>query len=103
MVSEDGVDARVASHIGNDPGRVRSSIDGIAQQHQSIFLAQAQAVDQRSKRGQMPMDVTDCKDAMACIQPPLEVGFQGMVPVSLVRRELRFARQRCHHQGEKSP
>jgi len=103
MVSEDGVDARVASHVGDDPSRVRSSIDGIPQQHQPIFLAQAQAVDQRSKRGQMPMDIADCKDAMASIQPPLKVGFQGMVPPSLVRRELRFARQGYVHQGEFSP
>jgi len=49
------------------------------------------------------MHVTDGKDAVASIKPPLEVGFQRMIPSTKVGREFFFARQGFVHQGEDSP
>ena len=103
MVSKEGQQAGVVANQRHNPSSVWAAIDGVPQENKAVLFTEFEAVNQGAKRGKMAVDVSNSKDAVPGIKPPLKVGFQRVIPSTKVRRELFFARQGCIHQGEDSP
>ncbi len=103
MVSNEGQQARVAANQRHNTSSVRASIDGVPQEDEPVVIPEFEAVDQGAKRGKVAMDVSNSKDTMPGIEPPLKVGFQRVIPSTKVGREFLFARQGCIHQGDDFP
>lgn len=103
MVSKEGQQAGVVANQRHNPSSVWAAIDGVPQENKAVLFTEFESVNQGAKRGKMAVDVSNSKDAVPGIEPPLKVGFQCVIPSTKVRRELFFARQGCIHQGEDSP
>ena len=103
MVSNEGQQARVAANQSHNTRSVRASIDGVPQEDEPVVIPEFESVDQGAKRGKVAMDVSNSKDTMPGIEPPLEVGFQRVIPSTKVQREFLFARQGRIHQGKNFP
>ncbi len=103
MIAEQRQQTWVIANVGHNPGRIRAAVNGVPEEDKPILVPQTEPMHQRSERGEVAVDVANGKDAVAGIKATLEVGFQRVIPSTMVRRELFFARQGFIHQGEDSP
>ncbi len=93
MVSKQEQQSRVFSHQVEHACGVWPAVDGITEEHHAVLVSNLQPMQQRAKRTEVPMNVPNCIDAMAMVEPGLEVCFEGVVPVRGRRREHLLARQ----------
>jgi hypothetical protein len=79
MVPFDAHDSWIVSNQRDQARRIGASIDEVTKADNTIFFAKSQAMEQGSKRGNMPVNVTNSDDTMPRIQPCLKIGLKAWV------------------------
>ena len=93
MVADEREEARVSTNEVHHAGRVWASVDEVSQQNHAIFRTQVKSVQEGAQGGQMPVHVSNGKDAVPGIKAGLQVRLKPKVPPRGGRRKLCFARQ----------
>ena len=88
MIAEQRQQTWVIANVGHNPSRIRAAVNGVPEEDKPILVPQTEPVHQRSERGEVAVDVANGKDTVAGIKATLEVGFQRVIPSTMVRREL---------------
>lgn len=79
MVPFDAHDSWIVSNQGDEACGIWASIDEVAEANNSVFFAKLQAMEQGSKRGNVPVNVTNSDDTVTRIQPCLKVSLKAWV------------------------
>ncbi len=79
MVPFDAHDSRIVSNQRDEARRIGASIDEVTKADNTIFFVESQAMEQGSKRGNMPVNVTNSDDTVTRIQPCLKVSLKAWV------------------------
>ena len=80
VVAFEGDEIGVAAQQVDHTGRVRSSVDGVAQQNDPVFRTESKPVEQGPQRGEVTVNIPHSEEAVAVVQTSLQICFQRRVP-----------------------